>query len=95
MQALSGLQTSALALLQQLQDSAKSILQTSVTDAVGNLLAEFDESSDAAVAALISWEPHMSAHLVLQELVKQQRVMLEQIKESSSKLHSRINSIHW
>lgn len=94
-QALSQLQTSMLALLQQLQDSSKSRLQTPVAAAAEDLLAAFDESSDAAVKALVGWEPRMSVQVVLVELLKQQRVMLEQIKDSSSKLHSHVNSISW
>lgn len=94
-QALSQLQTPMLALLQQLQDSTKSLLQAAVAAAAENLLAEFDESSDAAVRALVGWEPRMSVQIVLVELLKQQRVMLEQIKDSSSKLHSRLSSISW
>lgn len=93
--ALGQLQTSVLALLQQLQDSTKGLLQASVAASAEGLLAAFDESSDAAVAALVGWDHRMSAQVVLVELVKQQRVMLEQIKDSSSKLHSRMSSISW
>jgi hypothetical protein len=94
-QAFCQLRASVLALLQQLQDSTKGLLQIPVAAAAEDLLAEFDASSNAAVAALVGWEHRMSAQIVLMELVKQQRVVLEQIRDSSSKLHSRVSSMSW
>ena len=47
-------------------------------DAAG-LLAEFNDSSNARLNALVYREPQMSVQLVLSDLVKQQRGLLAQM----------------
>jgi hypothetical protein len=93
--ALGQLQQALLSLLHELQEGAQTLLQGRADTAAASLLAEFDESSNDAVRALVGWEPRMSVQLVLLELVKQQRGLLTQIKDGSGKMHSRLQSIHW
>ena len=76
-QCLTQAQQALQALLQEVQQAAQHLLQGSC-DAAG-LLAEFDDSSNARLKALVGWEPQLSVQLVLSDLVKQQRGLLAQM----------------
>lgn len=88
-QSLSQLQQPLGDLLAELRDGAHQLLQQPEDAAVAAVLAEFDESSDAALRVLVGWEQRVSVQLVLTQLVKQQRALLTQVKDSSSGLHKR------
>lgn len=94
-QALCQLHQVLQALLKVLQEGAQALLQGPVDAAAASLLAAFDDSSDAAVKTLVGWEPRVSVQLVLTDLVKQQRALLTQVKDSASRMHGRLQSIHW
>jgi hypothetical protein len=83
------------ALLQEVQAGAQRFLHVSVTAAAASLLAEFDDSSVAALKALVGWEQQLSVQLTLTELATQQRALLTQLKDSSSKLSSKLHGISW
>jgi hypothetical protein len=92
---LSLLQQALQALLHELQCGADRMLQQPIDAAVGAVLAEFDESSDAAVQALVGWEHHVSVQLVLTELVKQQRVLLGDVRDGSSRMQKQLQGLSW
>lgn len=94
-QSLAQVQQALFSLLQALQDGAQRLLQQPVDAAAAAVLAELDESSDAALKVLVGWEQRVSVQLVLTELVKQQRVLLGQIKDSSSRMHKRLQAVTW
>jgi hypothetical protein len=83
------------ALLAELADGAHQLLQQPEDAAVAAVLAEFDESSDAALRVLVGWEQRVSVQLVLTQLVKQQRALLTQVEESSSRLNKRLHGVSW
>lgn len=94
-QSLAQVQQALSSLLQELQNGAQRLLQQPVDAAAAAVLTEFDESSDAALKVLVGWEQRMSVQLVLTELVKQQRALLGQIKDSSNKMHKRVHAVTW
>lgn len=94
-QSMSRLQQSLGDLLAELRDGAHQLLQQPEDAAVAAVLAEFDESSDAALRVLVGWEQRVSVQLVLTQLVKQQRALLTQVKDSSSGLHKRLHGVSW
>jgi hypothetical protein len=92
---LSHLQQALQSFLHELQCGAERMLQEPVDAAVGAVLAEFDESSDAAVKALVGWEHRVSVQLVLTELVKQQRALLGDIRDGSSRMYKQLQGVSW
>lgn len=94
-QSLSQLQQSLGDLLTELRDGAHQLLQQPEDSAIAAVLAEFDESSDAALRVLVGWEQRVLVQLVLTQLVKQQRALLTQVKESSSALRKRLHGVSW
>ena len=77
-QCLTQVQQALQALLQEVQQAAQHWLQGSC-NAAADLLAEFDDSSNARLKVLVGWEPQLSVQLVLSDLVKQQRGLLAQM----------------
>jgi len=92
-EALLQVQHSVQAVVKELHGAAQHMLEGTAESASASLLAEFDHSSNAAIKALVGWEPQLSAQLVLSDLVKQQRLLLTQLKDGCSKLSRRVAAL--
>lgn len=92
-EALSQVQHSVQALMKELHGATQRMLEGTAESASAALLAEFNDSSNAAIKALVGWEPQLSAQQVLSDLVMQQRLLLTQLKDGSSKLSRRVEAL--